>query len=411
MIRRVAAHYAFRSLFRHTRRTLLSVVGVGIGVALALFSASWIRGAIGMEVRAAVESGLGHLRIVPTPWLDKRENALRLAAAQQDYEAARNLKDARVVARRARVNALLAFGNRSAGVEMIGVEPDAERRLNRVVQRAEIEGRYLQASEAGRVVIGKALAERLDVRLDDELYVTLSGSDGMTGAMFIIVGLLETGSRDIDASFCHVTLDALNETTGYAGPGEITILLADYNRLARAEKALAQAVPPGDTVLTWKDINPSYAAGIESDRAFTHILRGIIILVVALGIAAAQLAAVLERRRELAILSALGMKGRQVISLIVMEALAIGLGGAAVALLLGGSGAYYLASHGVDLAAMMGGDVSFGEVLLDPVIYGDFGWWLIWYALVIAEAATVGASLYPAWMAVRIDPADALRTI
>ncbi|MBN1361578.1 MAG: ABC transporter permease [Sedimentisphaerales bacterium] len=411
MIRRVAANYAFRSLFRHTRRTLLSVVGVGVGVAIALFSASWVRGAIRMEIRAAVESGAGHLRIVPTAWLDKRENSLRLSHPDEDYEAARSLRYAQVVAPRARTNGLLAFGNRSAGVEMIGVEPEAEGRLSRIVQRAEIEGRYLEASDAGKVVIGKDLAERLDVLLDDELYVTLSGADGMQGAMFIIVGLVETGSEDIDSTFCHVTLDTLNEVTGYSGPGEITILLTDYKHLTAAQRQLARRVPPGDTVLTWKDINPSYAAGIESDRAFTKILIGIIILVVALGIAAAQLAAVLERRRELAILSALGMKGRQVISLIVLEALAIGLGGMVVAVLVGGSGAYYLASHGVDLEALMGGDASFGAVLLDPVVYGDFGFWLIWYALVIAEVATVGASIYPAWMAVRIDPADALRTI
>ncbi len=411
MIRRVAANYAFRSLFRHTRRTLLSVVGVGVGVAIALFSASWVRGAIGMEVRAAVESGTGHLRIVPTPWLEKRENSLRLSHSQQAYEAAKALRSAKVVARRARTNALLAFGNRSAGVEMIGVDPEAERRLNRIVQRAEIDGRYLEPSDAGKVVIGKELARRLDVLLDDELYVTLSGVDGMQGAMFIIVGLVETGSDEIDSVFCHITLDTLNETTGYSGPGEITILLTDYKRLGTAEKELAGAIPSGDTVLTWKDINPSYAAGIESDLAFTKILIGIIILVVALGIAGAQLAAVLERRRELAILSALGMKGRQVISLIVLEALAIGLGGMVVAVLLGGAGAYYLASHGVNIEALMGGDASFGAVLLDPVIYGDFGLWLVWYALIIAEVATIGASVYPAWMAVRIDPADALRTI
>lgn len=411
MIRRVAADYAFRSLFRHTRRTLLSVVGIGVGVAIALFASSWIRGAIRMEVRAAVESGSGHLRIVPEAWLNNRENWLRLAHPKQAYAAARALKSAAVVARRARASALLAFGTRSAGVEMTGVEPAAEEKLDRIVQRAEIKGRYLQAGDTDKVVIGQALAKRLDVTLDDPLYVTLSGRDGMSSAMLIIVGLVETGSEEIDAGFCHVTLDSLNKVTGYTGPGEIVVLLTDYQRLAAATRQLRQHVPARDVVVTWKQIDPSYAAGIESDRAFTRILIGIIILVVALGIAAAQLAAVLERRRELAILSALGMKGRQVISLIVLEALVIGFGGAIVALLVGGSGAGYLAWHGVDLAAMMGEDVSFGNVLLDPVVYGDFGLWLVWYAFIIAELATVGASIYPAWMAVRIDPADALRTI
>jgi ABC-type lipoprotein release transport system permease subunit len=132
---------------------------------------------------------------------------------------------------------------------------------------------------------------------------------------------------------------------------------------------------------------------------------------VALGIAGAQLTAILERRRELAILTALGMKGRQVIGLIVLEACVIGLGGAGIALLLGGFAAYRLATTGVDLATFMGEDFSFGNILFDPTIYGDFGVWLIWYSLVIAEVATIAASLYPAWLAVKTNPADSLRTL
>jgi ABC-type lipoprotein release transport system permease subunit len=141
------------------------------------------------------------------------------------------------------------------------------------------------------------------------------------------------------------------------------------------------------------------------------ILITIIVAVVALGIASAQLTAVLERRRELAILSALGMKSRQVIGLLVLEALMIGLGGAALGLLLGGSAAWYLAAKGVNIAVFMGGEASFGNVLLDPYVYGDVGAWLLWYAVGIGEVATVVASLYPAWRAIRVDPADALRTI
>jgi ABC-type lipoprotein release transport system permease subunit len=223
--------------------------------------------------------------------------------------------------------------------------------------------------------------------------------------------VLKSGSRDIDMSFCHVTLETLNSTTGYEGPAEIAVLLERHEWLDAAQGKLAQSVPAGTVAITWQDINPGFAANVEGDQAFTKILIAIIVLVVALGIAGAQLTAVLERRRELAILSALGMKGRQVVGLIVLEALAIGFGGGLVATLAGGAGAYYLATHGVNLAAMMGEDVSFGDVLFDPVLYGDFGLWLLWYGLIIAEVATVSASFYPAWMAVRIDPADALRTI
>jgi ABC-type lipoprotein release transport system permease subunit len=411
MIRSVSGKYAFRSLRRHPRRSLLSAVGIGVGVSMALFATSWIRGAARMEIRALVESGTGHLRIVPDGWLQKRENTLRLRDWQQARAAAESLPGVQVVALRARANALLAFGNRAAGVEMTGVQPAAEEQLNRIVRRARIDGRFLEPGDSGQIVIGSTLAERLDVATDDDLYVTLSGRTGMQSAMFTIAGVMDTGSRDLDASLAYVTLEDIEKVTGYSGPGEITILLKDYGLVDDARRQLARKLPAGDTVVTWRQIDPGYAAGVESDRAFMRILITIIIVVVALGITSAQLTAVLERRRELAILSALGMKGRQVVALLVLEALLIGLGGAALGLLLGGMAAWYLAAHGVNLAVFMGGETSFGNVLLDPHVYGDAGAWLVWYAIAIGEVATLAATLYPARRAVRVDPAEALRTI
>jgi lipoprotein-releasing system permease protein len=151
------------------------------------------------------------------------------------------------------------------------------------------------------------------------------------------------------------------------------------------------------------------AANVDGDRGFMRALVAIIIIVVGLGIVSAQLTAVMERRREIAVLTAIGMKARQVIGLVVIEAVTIALGGAVIALAIGGSVAHWLATRGVDLRSLMGEDFSFGDVLLDPYIYGDFGSWIIAYALAVSIAATVAASLYPAWIASRVEPADALR--
>jgi ABC-type lipoprotein release transport system permease subunit len=229
--------------------------------------------------------------------------------------------------------------------------------------------------------------------------------------MLRIVGIIETGSRDIDAAICHVTLRDVERITGYGGAGEITIILDDYRRIESTRRVLAEKLAGRNDVITWKEVNPAVAGNVEGDRAFMTGLMGIIVIVVALGIASAHLTAVLERRREFAILSALGMKSRQVVGVVVLEAVIVGLGGAVIALLLGGSAAYLLATKGINLAAFMGEDFSFGDMLLDPIIYGDFDMWLLWYALGISVSATVVASIYPAWLATRIDPAESLRVV
>ncbi len=141
-----------------------------------------------------------------------------------------------------------------------------------------------------------------------------------------------------------------------------------------------------------------------------RLLTAIVITVVALGIASAQLTAVLERRTEFAVLSALGMKGSQITGMVLIESLIIGIGGALIALTLGGLAAWYLATEGINLAYFVEDFTGPSDILLDPYIYGSFGPWLIKYALSISIIATVVASLYPAWKASHIAPAEALRT-
>jgi ABC-type lipoprotein release transport system permease subunit len=233
----------------------------------------------------------------------------------------------------------------------------------------------------------------------------------MKSAMLSIAGTLDTGSKDLDTTVCHVTLDDLINITGSDGAGEIAIMLEHHELIEPSREALAAKLGGGRDVITWKEVMPEIAANVEGDTAFTTILVAIIVLVVSLGIAAAQITAVLERRREFAVLAALGMKGRQLVGLIMLEAVAVGLGGAVVALALGGFSAYRLATRGIDLAKLMGEELAFGSVLLDPTIYGDFGPWIVWYALGISLASTVAASIYPAWYATRTDPATALRKV
>ncbi len=409
MIRSASFKYAVRSLLGHPMRSILSMAGIGVGCAIALFAKSYIGGEAEWQIRAVSESGAGHLSIVANGWLEKRENSLRLADWERALATARSLPGVKAVTMRARANGLLAFGNRMAGVEITGVDPEMESRSNRIVYKAKLEGRYLQPDDYDTVVIGGALARRLDVELDDDLYVTMAGREEIQSAMLRIVGILETGSRDIDASICHVTLQDIERMSGYAGPGEINILLTDYRMIEPDRKELASSLSGSNTVITWKESNPGIAANVEGDTVFMNGLAGIIVIVVALGIASAQLTTVLERRHEFAVISALGMKGRQVITVVALEAVVVGVVGALVALGLGGSAAYYLSTRGIDFGSLIG--EGFGNVLFEPHMYGVFGPWLVWYALAISVTATALVSVYPAWLATRVDPAEAMRKV
>ncbi len=401
--------YALRSVGRNTRRTALSVVGIGVGLALALFMESMNRGREELFSRTAAYSGAGHLRIVPGTWRLRRDPRLRLADARGALAAARGLKGAAVVAPRARAQVLLAMGSHVVAVEAVGVDPDTEPAAYRFVRKVAA-GRYLKTGDAGTAVVGRAVADRLRAGLDDEVMATAVGRGGaIESTMLRIVGIVATGSEELDAGICQVTVGEVQRLTGLGGIGEVTVLLTDHKAVSAARAALARAIGGGDEVLTFADLSPEFKGHIEQDNATNRFVNGIILFIVFLGVASAQLAAVLERRREFAVLSALGMRGRRMVRLVLLEALALGVAGAGAGLALGLPLVWLFSTRGLDLSSFMGSGTSFQGIVIEPIIFGDFGPWIVPWVVVVALGATVLASLYPAWFAARTDPAAALR--
>jgi ABC-type lipoprotein release transport system permease subunit len=363
-----------------------------------------------MMMRAAAQSGNGHLQIVPAAWPATRDIKLRLPDWHRVREIARQTDNVAIASPHARIDALLAMGTRTVGVLMTGVAPETEPQLNRLVRRID-SGEYLAAGRRGQVVIGKAAAERLDVGVDDELVMTCSGKGGeMKSALLRVCGIISTGSRELDAGFCHILLSDLETITGYEGAADISLLLHTPGRIEETRRMLDEGLPSGYLTITWKEIVPELASGVKVDETFTHIMVGVVIVVVFLGIASAQLAGALERRKEFGVMAAVGMQGNQLIGVMLAEGLFLGSMGWFAALLLGTPPVYLISVYGLDLSGMYGeAEMGISNILIDPVLYGSFDWWLLPMALGLSLGATLLSSLYPAWYARRTDPAEALR--
>jgi ABC-type lipoprotein release transport system permease subunit len=405
----VSTTYASRSVKRNLRRTALSVVGIAVGCVLALFMESMNRGRGELFARAGASSGVGHLRIVPSGWRERRDTRLRLADWQKDLVEAHAVPGVAFATARARAQALLAVGTHVVPVELVGVQADVEPHTFRYVQTVRT-GQYLHAGETGRLVLGRALAERLTAEVDDDIVATTVGPNGdIHSSLFRLVGIADTGSDDSDNAVCQVALEDMQQLSGYIGAGEVSIVLDDYRRIDAVRARLSARVAAGDDVMTLTELAPDIEGHFKQDQAVTRFVSGIILLIVLLGVASAQLAAVLERRREFAVLAALGMSGPRLVGLVVQEALMLGAGGAAVATAAGIPIIWVFARRGIDFGRFLGGTYSFQGVLFDPVICGDFGWWIVAYVTAVSMGATTLASLYPAWYAARTDPAVALR--
>jgi ABC-type lipoprotein release transport system permease subunit len=266
-------------------------------------------------------------------------------------------------------------------------------------------GRYLQPSDQNCMVLGQTTATTLKIEVGDPIVVTAVDSDGaMKSAMFTLVGTVETGSDDIDATICQVNLPDLEQLGQAPGAGEITLILKDPARAQEIQKLLQPQFTAPNQLLRWDEVSPQTRTAIELNQKISGLTTIILMIVALLGVASAQLTAVLERQKELGMLLAIGMSGRRVLTLILTEALGVGLLGTAAALVVSLPVLYYLAHVGIPVAKGM----QAGGMLMEA-IYASFGFWIVTDAFVLCVGAAVLAALYPAWFAVKLDPISAMR--
>ena len=402
----ISSRFALRNLSRNVRRTLISVGGVVIGCAIALANISIQLGKIDMFVRNVAEGGTGHLRAVPREWSVSHDPGLRLGDWRNELARLRAMPDVRVATPRARLQGMLAVGTRLAGVEIVGVDPESEPASDRFVRKLEA-GRYLTGRDSHKMVLGRWLADRLRIGVGDSVVVTVVDRSGAVKSdLFDVLGIVNLGSRQIESGICQVTLADLEALSGLAGAGEIAVILKHPDDVDAFVESLKPTLPAADTALSWEELAPEVRAGVVINRANSRILGFVFMCVALLGIASAQLTAVLERRRELAVLAAIGMGRMRILGLMFSEALALGTLSFAVTVLLEGPVLLYFARVGFRVLSQ---SMVVAGTIVDPIFYTDFGAWFFADAALLCYLATFLASVYPAVFATRLDPAEALR--
>lgn len=259
------------------------------------------------------------------------------------------------------------------------------------------------------ILLGRAQAESLEVSCGDKVDlisvpVEASWSDPPKGTLksYRVAGIFEVGMYEYDASLALV---ALSEAQDVFGMGEgvtgFEIRLADIAATERAAAEFEQGFPPPFWIKTWKEINPNFFSALKLQKAVMLLVLILIILVAGFNIVSTLIMTVIEKRREVAILKAVGATRRAIGKIFLLQGSVMGLAGTALGL---------LAGYGVCRLAER-----YPLVRLDPEIYylsslpvetRAVEFFLVGLAAVVLCGA---ASLYPALEASRLDPAEVLR--
>jgi ABC-type lipoprotein release transport system permease subunit len=289
-------------------------------------------------------------------------------------------------------------------VNVTGIDPESN--FHDPIREGLTAGEYLEADDRDGVLIGEKLARELGLGVGSRISLVVDTSDGETDEdIFTVRGLFSTGVVSYDARTVYMPLPKAQAITRAGDRISAVILLTED--AGRADPVATALRAQDRNVVTWKDMNALVLNAIEQANYFYIMIYGIVILIVAVLIANTLLMSVFERTREMGILAALGLKGHQIVAMVLLEAGSLALLGIFGGLVLGVLVVWYLSFNGLyigdDIASMVQG-FAYPSTFYAKIAPGDF------LALSLAMLGIVLlAALYPAIFAARLEPVEALK--
>lgn len=407
---------ALRNLARNRRRTLLSLLIVAAGTIGILLTTGFIRFSFEGLREAIIHGGLGQIEIVPRSDIAEagsfaeRPGLPDMAGWQEvrsEIEATPHVLAAGAVVQ---LTGMLSKGERSAAVLAVADEPDRGRRMLFEVKLrggAPLPDAPPPEGEDA-VLLGAALARNLDAAPGDVLTLLAITTDGTLNALDLrVTGLITTGVQELDSRIVRMHLVTAQRLLGTSDITSLVVGLDDTSRTAEVAAALESRLrgrEPSLAVVDWKTRAPFYGQVESLYRGIFWFLGSVIVVLVCLSTSNTLMMSVMERVREIGTLLAIGTGRAQVASIVLLEALWLGLLGALAGDVLGITLVAGINALGIQMPPPPG--ATGGIELRLTTAPGDFAATVALMLVILGIAAAV-----PVMMSVRLRIADALRHV
>lgn len=400
---------ALRFLREGRMQTLLIVVGVAAGVAVVAYVSALISGL----QRSTLEKTLGAQAHVT---LSAPEDAVLPPAPAASGSVAMLQTQPRSQRPRSIVNwqtlvpvleatpgvaavspmvsgaGLALRGEASRSIALVGVELD---RYDRIVG---LRGKVVEGQAQlgpGETLIGRDLAHDLGVRVGDRISVVVAGPQGNVADTARVTALVDLGVRELNRRTVYVPLRAAQSLVGLPGGAtHVDLRLVDVWAADALAAELARRHPY--KVESWQQLNAQLVSALNAQSVSTGVIRGVVMIVVVLGIASVLVVSVVQKGREIGILRAMGATQAQVLRIFLLQGVVVGAVGSVLGVLLAVAlvwafTTFVRGSDGLPLFA----------ITLAPG--------LALRIALLATACGVLAAVAPARRAAALDPAQAIR--
>lgn len=405
---RLLLRLGLRNLVRHRLRTLLSMAAVIAGVWVLIMGKAFLRGMNENVIRGQEDTFSGHVLLRPTDYpTEAMAHPVDELLVVSD-ELARWLDEhAKAWTSRTLFTPSLVVGSDRLRVRAFGFDPATD---EAVFPRTswKLQGQVPATAEDG-LLLGRGVANLLELEVGERVVLQTRTSKGAINALDVpVAGIVSVGNPAIDWLGVFVPAPLVQELVrNDGGASHVAVRVGSRQDSEAFAEQLRAKVGEAGQVTTWQDETRDVLALQAVRQKSLDLLVVILLLMSAAAIANTVLMAAYERVREIGTLRAMGMTGREVLALFVMEGGLIGLAGGLIGAALGGAMARYWSVHGIDLTATLEDQGS--QIPISAMLYLEFSETSIASAVAFGVVVAMVASVYPAYVAARMPPAEAVR--
>ncbi len=399
---------SWRNIWRNKVRSLVIIFSIALGIFAGVISGAFFKGMADQRIQKVIKTELSYIQVHNPGFEQTSDFANFISNAEEIDDSILKIPNVVGVSRRMSIESMAASAETASGVLISGIFPEDEKTVTSISSKL-IDGKYFEGIARNPVVIGKKLAEKLNVKVRSKIILTIQDlENNITSGAFRVAGIYSTDNNMFDEANIFVRFSDLQKLTNFPidGAHEIAINIDDNNNLASVLTAVKDVTGNKLDVKSWKELSPEMNYLTEAMDMYMYIFIIIILMALLFGIINTMLMVVMERTKEIGMLMAIGMNKIKVFSMIVFESVMLSLTGGIVGIIIGAISAKFGETHPIDLSIWAQGYQQLGY---DVFVYTSLDPEMLINVTVLVILTGIIAAIYPAYKALKNDPADALR--
>ncbi len=398
---------AWRNIFRNKRRTIITAIAIGIGIASLIFTDAIMIGMQDNMIKSLTSTYMGEAQIHNKDYRETQELEKTINNPDQLTKKLKNEKIVKAFSKRVKSQGTISSPVTMKPVMINGIDPQKEKIIS-LIDDSIIKGKFLNRNNKRGVLIGKEMAENLEVGIGDRIVITLSEAETgeLSQMMLKVTGIFDLLMDEMEKGMIFINIDVAQELLNLKNKiHEIAIVYQDlkYSRNKTTEFTEKYSDTNNETA-NWPTLAPQLQMVIGMQDFSLSIVGIIIFGIVVFGIFNTLFMAIYERIFEFGVLRAIGTKAGDLRKLIIYEAAFLGLISSIIGIIFGYLLSLYVQHVGIDYSGIELAGAAFSGKLYPVMEIRQF----IVHPLLIF-IFTILVSIYPSIHAGKINIADALR--